>query len=79
MTEQAIPHAVPTGIASAIPRLTLTVSEAAQALGIGETLARELIRTGQLPVLRLGRRVLIARAAIERLLETGEMGPPADI
>jgi excisionase family DNA binding protein len=37
-------------------------------LGIGETLMRELIRTGRVPVLRLGRRVLVSRAALERLV-----------
>jgi excisionase family DNA binding protein len=51
-------------------RSTLTVEEAAARLGISRTLAYELARTGRLPVpvLRLGRRVLISRHALERVL-----------
>jgi excisionase family DNA binding protein len=56
-------------LASSTPApLTCTVPEAARMLGIGETLMRELIRTGRVPVLRLGRRVLVSRAALERLV-----------
>jgi excisionase family DNA binding protein len=51
-------------------RSTLTVEEAAARLGISRTLAYELARTGRLPVpvLRLGRRVLVSRLALERVL-----------
>jgi excisionase family DNA binding protein len=51
-------------------RCTLTVEEAAARLGISRTLAYELARTGRLPVpvLRLGRRVLVSRLALERVL-----------
>ena len=51
------------------PKQTLTVEEAAQILGIGRTLAYDLARSGQLPAIRLGSRLLISRAGIERLLE----------
>lgn len=50
---------------------TLTVEEAAQELGISRYLAYEQARTGQLAgvtVLRVGRRLLIPRAALERVL-----------
>ena len=51
-------------------RCTLTVEEAAARLGISRTLAYELARTGRLPVpvLRLGRRVLVSKLALERVL-----------
>lgn len=49
-------------------RRTLTVDEAARELGIGRTLAFQMARTGELPVIRLGRRVLVPRAALERML-----------
>jgi excisionase family DNA binding protein len=49
-------------------RLVLSIPEAYQALGIGETTLRQLIASGQLPVLRLGRRVLIPISAIEALV-----------
>lgn len=51
------------------PRATLTVEEAAAVLGIGRTLAFEMARAGRLPVIRLGRRILVPRAALERMLE----------
>lgn len=49
-------------------RLTLTVPEAADLLGIGRGLAYELARTGQIPVIRLGRRMLVPRAQLEVML-----------
>ena len=52
-------------------RLVLTVSEAAELLKIGRPCAYEAIRNGQLPVIRMGRRILVPRAALERLLESG--------
>ena len=51
--------------------LTVSVTEAARLLGIGRTLAYDLVTRGELPAVRLGRRVLIPRHAIDRLL-TGE-------
>jgi excisionase family DNA binding protein len=52
-------------------RLVLTVTEAAQLLKIGRSCAYEAVRNGQLPVIRMGRRILVPRAALERLLENG--------
>jgi excisionase family DNA binding protein len=49
-------------------RLTLTIPEACHALGIGETMLRQMMRTGQLPILKIGRRVLIPRQAVEQLV-----------
>ena len=50
-------------------RLTYSVEEAAQLLGIGRGLAYEMVRDGSLPGLRLGqRRILVPRAALEALL-----------
>jgi excisionase family DNA binding protein len=57
-------------VTSTEPRATLTVEEAAAYLGIGRTLAFELARTGRLPTLRLGRRLLVPRAALERMLDS---------
>lgn len=56
-------------------RSVLTVEEAAAELGIGRTLAYESVRTKQIPSIRIGRRVLIPRAAFEKALR-GE--PPKD-
>ena len=50
-------------------RLVLSVPEAASLLGISRRLAYELAARGELPVLRLGGRVLILRRPLERLLD----------
>jgi excisionase family DNA binding protein len=47
--------------------LLLSVPEAARLLGVGVTLGWEMVHGGQLPSVRLGRRVLVPRAAIEHL------------
>jgi excisionase family DNA binding protein len=52
-------------------RLTYTLNEAAQRLGISRALAYEAAHRGELPVCRIGRRVLVPRAALLRLLEDG--------
>ena len=52
-------------------RLTYTVTEAAVLLGISRTTAYECVRRGEIPSLTLGRRVVISRAALERMLDGG--------
>ena len=49
-------------------RLTLTIEEAANLLGIGRQLAYDKVKTGEIPVLKIGRRLLVPRAALEKLL-----------
>ena len=46
-------------------RLTMTVEEAATLLGVSRALAYDLVRRGELPCLRLGRRVVVPRKALE--------------
>ena len=50
--------------------LTLTIDEAAARLGISRTLAYELAAGDKLPVptFRLGRRLVVSRVALERVL-----------
>jgi excisionase family DNA binding protein len=50
-------------------RLTWTVPEAARLLGISKDSAYEAARRGDLPVRVIGRRTLIPRAALLRLLD----------
>ena len=50
--------------------LTLTVEEAAAALNISRGLAYQAARDGRIPTIRIGRRLLVSRRALERLLET---------
>jgi excisionase family DNA binding protein len=48
--------------------LTMTVEAAARELGISRNTAYECARTGQIPTVRLGRRLLVPRAALEAML-----------
>jgi excisionase family DNA binding protein len=50
-------------------RLTWTVNEAAKLLGISPTSAYEAARRGELPVRVIGRRMLVPRVALLRLLD----------
>ncbi len=54
-------------------KLTYTVTEAAALLGIGRSAAYEAARSGQLPTIRIGKRVLVPVAALERLLAGNEL------
>lgn len=47
---------------------TMNIAAAARVLGIGRQTAYELARQGKLPVLRLGRRLVVPKAALERML-----------
>ena len=49
-------------------RLTLSVPEAAGLLGISRALAYELVARGELPSLRLGRRVVVPVARLVELV-----------
>lgn len=51
-----------------LERLTLTVDEAAHVLGISRGLAYQLARCGKLPVLRFGRRMVIPKEALRKML-----------
>lgn len=50
-------------------RLTLNVPEAGELLGISRSTAYALANSGHLPTIRLGKRILVPRQALERLLE----------
>ena len=50
-------------------RLTLTVEETAKVLGIGRQLAYDRVKTGEIPVVKIGRRLLVPRRALAKLLE----------
>jgi excisionase family DNA binding protein len=49
--------------------LVMSVTEAAEVLGISRGLAYELARTRRLPSVRLGRRLVVPRAALLSWLE----------
>lgn len=49
--------------------LILTVEEAAGMLRISRGLAYEMVRTGRLPSIRLGRRIVVPRPALQKMLQ----------
>jgi len=49
-------------------RLVLTVEEAGRKLGLARQTAYSAIHTGQLPHIRIGRRILVPSASLDRLL-----------
>ena len=50
-------------------RLTMTVEEAAVVLGIPRATAYNAVSRGEIPCIRIGRRILIPKVALERLLD----------
>ena len=51
-----------------VRRLVLTVEEAGRLLRISRPTAYEAVRTGKIPSIRIGRRILVSRIALERML-----------
>ncbi len=49
-------------------RRTLTVPEAGAQLGLSRNSAYEAARTGDLPTIRIGRRLLVSKAVLDRML-----------
>lgn len=49
-------------------KLVYTVDEAADVLGIGRTSAYEAVRRGEIPSIRVGRRLMVPKAQLDRLL-----------
>jgi len=56
-------------------RLVVSVAEAAALLGISRALGYELAARGELPTLRLGRRIVVPKVALLALLD---MAPGAE-
>jgi excisionase family DNA binding protein len=54
-----------------IERQTVTVEEAATILGVGRNKAYEAARSGEIPTIRIGKRLLVPVASLERLLAVG--------
>ena len=50
-------------------RLTYSVEEAARLLGISRNSAYEAVRRGEIPTIRIGRRILIPRSRLEAMMD----------
>jgi excisionase family DNA binding protein len=58
--------------------LTVRIPEAARMLGIGRRTAYRAAAAGQLPVIRIGRRVVVNRARLLALIDGREPVPVRD-
>ena len=54
--------------------LVLTVRQTAKLLNLSRSSAYEAIHRGQIPSIKIGRRLLVPRAALERMLERAGQG-----
>jgi excisionase family DNA binding protein len=50
---------------------TETIAEAAKELGIGRNQAYAAAKRGDIPTIRLGKRILVLREPLKRMLEVG--------
>jgi len=59
-------------------RATLSIEQTAQILGCGRSLAYEMARQGRIPTLRLGRKLVVPKLALEKMLaDAGQREPVA--
>ncbi len=52
--------------------MTISVPEAAERLGVSRNLAYDAARRGDIPTIKIGKRLLVPVAAFERLLAAGD-------
>ena len=55
-----------------VGKIGLTIEEAAETTGIGRNTMRKLIDWGKLPVLKVGRKTIIRKDALERFMEVNQ-------
>ena len=55
-----------------VGKMGLTIDEAAEITGIGRNTMRKLIDWGKLPVLKVGRKTIIRKDALERFMEVNQ-------
>jgi excisionase family DNA binding protein len=55
-----------------LERMALTVAETASLFGLARNSACEAIRRGELPAVRIGRRILVPRPALEKMISGGD-------
>ena len=59
-----------------LERETVTVEEVSRALSIGRNTAYEAVKSGEIPSIKIGKRRIISKAALMRLLD-GTLNPSA--
>ena len=55
-----------------VGKMGLTIEEAAETTGIGRNTMRKLVDWGKLPVLKVGRKTIIRKDALERFMEANQ-------
>ncbi len=55
-----------------VGKMGLTIEEAAENTGIGRNTMRKLVDWGKLPVLKVGRKTIIRKDALERFMEVNQ-------
>ena len=55
-----------------VGKMGLTIEEAAETTGIGRNPMRKLVDWGKLPVLKVGRKTIIRKDALERFMEVNQ-------
>jgi len=69
-------HTDQRGLPDPRTRPTITVVEAGRLLGLAKASAYEAVHRGELPALRVGRRLLVPTAALLRMLHIEEEREP---
>jgi excisionase family DNA binding protein len=59
-------------------RLTLSISEAARLIGLSRNATYDAARRGDLPVVIIGRRILVQRAQLERMFGLESIHSPVE-
>jgi len=54
--------------------LTVTVEEAGRIIGVSRGGAYEAVKRGEIPVIRIGKKIRVPKAALERLLNVEPTG-----
>ena len=55
-----------------VGKMGVTIEEAAETTGIGRNTMRKLVEWGKLPVLKVGRKTIIRKDALERFMEVNQ-------
>ncbi len=58
------------GLETSLDKLTYSVPEVAAMLGISRSAAYDCVHRGDIPALALGRRLVVSKTALARLLDT---------
>jgi excisionase family DNA binding protein len=57
-----------------VEKATVSVDEAAKVLGIGRNQTYDGIKRGEIPSIKIGKRILVPRAALEAMLTGAKAG-----